>query len=86
MFCRSLAVWKFVEEIFWHPKWCESERRYAPSQVVTPNIDQKSNDFGKVVAVQSVYTNVDIELMNGYNPTQVRLTPNNSMVNGNFNK
>lgn len=70
---RSLSVWNIMEEDFWHPNWHE-QRRYVPSQVVTPNVEHlKINDcdFGAVVAIKGMYTNVDVDLLNGYNPKQV---------------
>lgn len=71
---RSIAVWNLIEHDFWHPNWQQNEKRLIPSQVVTPNIECiKTNicDIGAVVAIKSIYTNIDVDLLNGYNPTQV---------------
>lgn len=87
MFHSSLAVWNLTEELFWHPRWNGGERRYAASQIVTPMLDNVNGgrcDYGKVVAVRCLYTNVDADLLNGYNPIQASIFPHPDHVS--FNK
>lgn len=75
---RSVALWDLIEEHYWHPKCDDGERRYTPSEIVTPMVaDAATNhnkrfDHGKIVAIRCVYTNVDADLLDGYNPIQVR--------------
>lgn len=74
-FSSSLAVWNYVESQYWHPSLDNANKRFVPSQIVTPILENSSNlinsDVGKVVAIRSLYVTIDFDLLNGYNPKQV---------------
>lgn len=72
--CRSIAVWDYSESKYWHPNLSDTIKRFVPSQITTPTFDHHTEliDFGRCVAIKSLPIATDTELLNGYNPKQVR--------------
>lgn len=79
-FYSSIAIWDYVEAKSWHPSLSAEDgaiKRIVPTQIVTPVAENTDghivDDIGHVVAIRSLYAGIDVELLNGYNPKQVRI-------------
>lgn len=88
LFNSSLALWNIKEAQYWHPKLNEKTKRLTPSQLVTstlPDAEPQSQDIGKVVSIRSIYSNVDAELLDGYNTKQVCELSSDQFLHFNIN-
>lgn len=70
----SIAVWDYSESKYWHPNLNDEVKRFVPSQITTPTFDTKEiHDFGRCISIRGLPIAADTELLNGYNPKQVRI-------------
>lgn len=74
---RTIAVWDYSESKYWQPYLGSNQKRFVPSEIVAPNlqdIEKDAKDLGKVVSIKSLYSKIDVELLDGYNTKEVKYT------------